>query len=123
MAGDSRTLIQRYAISTEPLVMGLREIETFQQFDWASAFAALEAAGTPVSDADKESIRSFIANYGTDTSATIAAQQAKEHRDVLDVVRAARDVHEKAIDLTAPTTPPPAGQDQHWICPNCCVPH
>ena len=76
MAGDSRTLIQRYAISTEPLVMGLREIETFQQFDWASAFAALEAVGTPVSDADKESIRSFIANYGTDTSATIAAQQA-----------------------------------------------
>jgi len=63
--------------------MGLREIETFQQFDWASAFAALEAVGTPVSDADKESIRSFIANYGTDTSATIAAQQASRRRNIV----------------------------------------
>jgi hypothetical protein len=78
---------------------GVQVIDTtYQVANFQSSWAAAAAAGTPLSDAEKQALKAFVTAYGTLTT-TAAEATAKLHKDVLDVVKFARELHQTNLDF------------------------
>lgn len=73
---------------------------TFQVVNFEASFAAATAADSPMTYSQKKALMDFIATYGT-----VPGTQAKLHRDVIDTVKFARDVHLKPIPASSLDSP------------------
>jgi hypothetical protein len=81
---------------------------TYQVVNFQDSFNAASAASTPLSRAQKIALRDFVAAYGT-----IPNSIEKAHRDVIDTVKFARDLHQKPITTSF--------LDSLGGCLSCCV--
>jgi hypothetical protein len=76
--------------------------------NFQDSFEAAKVAGTPLSNLQKNALRSFVRTYGT-----VANSIEKAHRDVIDTVKFARDLHQKPI--------PSSFFDSLGECLSCCA--
>ncbi|KAG4440016.1 hypothetical protein IFR05_004530 [Cadophora sp. M221] len=110
---DSRQYLRMDGVPTQPIRspgagLPLVADATFQVVNFEASFAAVTAADSPLTSAQKKALKGFIASYGT-----ISGSQAKLHRDVTDTVKFARDLHLKPI--------PTSLLDSLGDCVSCCV--
>lgn len=72
---------------------GVQVIDTtYQVVNWQDSFNAARTAGTPLTTAQKQALKAFVATYGT-----VVGSIEKAHKDILDVVKFARDLHRKPL--------------------------
>lgn len=82
---------------------------TFQVVNFEVSWAAAEAAGSPLTDAQKQALKDFATVWGTVTGpgATDEEKAAKAHRDITDTIKFARDLHLKPVTPSSPDACPP----------------
>lgn len=86
-----------------------QEIDTtYQVVNFEASFVAASASGSPLTYAQKQALKAFVATYGT-----VAGTSAKAHRDIIDTVKFARDLHRKPITASF--------FDSLGACSSCCV--
>jgi hypothetical protein len=76
---------------------GAQVVETTHQVvNWQDSFNAARTAGTPFTTAQKQALKAFVATYGI-----VVGSIEKAHKDILDVVKFARDLHLKPLTFEA----------------------